>query len=308
MNSISTMPASTDAAELESYLTSTAAEPLVADLAATSDEDLTSLLRRADARELLIDTILGRFPELAVAEQVQQMTGVVGLELTLDGDLVEDRTLDFDGKSVQEIDDAQEWDVILSTSVLHFLRVVTGQQNAALLAIAGDLTMEGNAELAIDLAGVFSVTGEPGVAVDPTALDPVEVAAAVKRSTPDNLRAVMSSSVRPMVLSEIFRRFPDFVDPAKAARLRSTIVFRLTGQEEPDRYVVTFADGACDVVEGDSKTRDATIIMDGADFLLLATGNLNPMKAGIQGKIGIKGDRGAAIALSRAMDVPRSGR
>ncbi|KNX37114.1 SCP2 sterol-binding domain-containing protein [Luteipulveratus halotolerans] len=293
-------------AEVEEQLASTTPRQVVDELAACTDREVGALTADDTVRHALVSTVITHLPEIAVPEPLRALKAVIGFELTHSGQLVEDRTVVLDGGDVRENDEVGEWDAIIRTSVTHLLRIVTGQEHAGLLAIAGDLVVEGDGLLALDLAEVFSRPDLPGSPVDTRDLDPVEVAGAVRRSSDDNLRHLMAGSTRRVVLDEIFRRFPDFIDPRKGARLSSTIAFRLSGAEgEPDRYVVAFDGGRCTISEGDSPDRDVTISMDGADFLKLATGNLSTVRAGIQGRISVKGDRAAALALSRAIDVPR---
>jgi putative sterol carrier protein len=48
----------------------------------------------------------------------------------------------------------------------------------------------------------------------------------------------------------------------------------------------------------------ATIVMDGADFLKLVTGNSNPVMAFITGKLKIRGDLGFAAQLPGLFRIP----
>ena len=62
--------------------------------------------------------------------------------------------------------------------------------------------------LALRVGGMFTVPGSDAVAVDPTALDPVDVSAAIAGVTDAHLREVMAGGFRDVVLSEVFRRMP----------------------------------------------------------------------------------------------------
>jgi putative sterol carrier protein len=119
----------------------------------------------------------------------------------------------------------------------------------------------------------------------------------------------MASGFRPIVLEEVFRRFPDFVDTGKASRLRLSVGFRIGGRGdgEVDRYVVHLADGACTIETGppEGQRRDATITLDGADFLRLATGQLHPVRGVLTGALKVKGDRAKALALNAVMVPPQ---
>jgi putative sterol carrier protein len=153
------------------------------------------------------------------------------------------------------------------------------------------------------------VPGRGDVAVDPSALDPVDVATALRDVPSDHLRKVMAGPFRPVVLGEIFRRLPDFVDARKAAGAELVVAFRLTGGAEPERYVVAIDRGTATVVEGAEEVegleRHATITCAGHDFLRLATGHLSPVKGVVRGTLKVKGDKARALQLSSLIDFPR---
>src|SRR5262249_37550817 len=118
-------------------------------------------------------------------------------------------------------------DVVLTTSLLRFVRLVSGERNAGLEYLAGTLDIEGDAALAIGIGGIFRVPGTGRVAVDPTTLDPVDVATVLGDVKRGHLEKVMASGFRPIVLGEIFRRLPDFVDERKARTASLSVGFRL---------------------------------------------------------------------------------
>jgi putative sterol carrier protein len=193
--------------------------------------------------------------------------------------------------------------------MLDFVKLVTGQSNAALLYLGGQLGIEGQEMLALAVGTVFTVPGSDHAAVDPTALDPVDVATAVATTSGKHMRAVMEGGFRPIVLEEVFRRFPDFIDSGKAADLQLCVGFRIGGRTdgEVDRYTVRVSGGTC-TVETDppeGQRRDATISLDGADFLRLATGQLNPVRGVLTGAMKVKGDRAKALALNAVMVPPQ---
>ncbi len=107
----------------------------------------------------------------------------------------------------------------------------------------------------------------------------------------------------------MFRRFPDFVDARRAARMRFSVGFRIDGRPDGgvDRYCVHVADGTCRIEVGppEGQRRDATISIDGADFLRLVTGQLNPVRGFLSGAMKIRGDRGKAMALGTVMVPPK---
>ncbi len=120
----------------------------------------------------------------------------------------------------------------------------------------------------------------------------------------------MRSGFREVVLGEIFGRLPEFVNPRKAARVRLTIGFRLTGNPsgEVERYVVSVQHGTATVTAGESDVaeRDATVTCEGHDFLKLATGHLNPVFGVLRGHLKVRGDQAKALQLSSVLDIPQA--
>lgn len=300
-----------DAAEATRFFAEVGAEELVQAVAATSDADLLELIGREEIRPAAVEGILERLHEFSIPERVAALSGTVRIDLERRGTVLERHALVFgDGTMTtkRDVDETDHADVVLRTSVLRFIRLVSGERNAGLEYLAGKLDIEGDADLALGVGGIFRVPGSDSVAVDPTALDPVDVATVLKGVRTDHLSRVMGSTFRPVVLGEIFRRFPEFLDQGKAAELRLTVGFRLTGAASGDieRYVVQVDHGAASVTEGgEGIERDATITCAGHDFLRLVTGHLSPITGVLRGQLKVKGDRAKALQLSSVMDIPQ---
>jgi putative sterol carrier protein len=287
-------------------------ELLVQAVAAASDADLLELIGRDEIRSAAVAGILGRLHEFSLPERMARLQGVVRFDLHHRDRVLERHALSFDDGTMTpqfDIDDQTPADVVLTTSVLTFVRLVSGDRNAGLEYLAGRLDIDGDADLALELGGIFRVPGTDSVAVDPTALDPVDVATALKDVKGDHLAKVMRSGFRTVVLSEIFRRLPDFVDQKKAAKVQLCVGFRLTGAPSGDieRYVVEVDRGIATVTPGDqgSDHRNATVTCEGHDFLRLATGHLSPIAGVLKGQLKVKGDRAKALQLSSVIDIPQ---
>ena len=88
-----------------------------------------------------------------------------------------------------------------------------------------------------------------------------------------------------------------------------SIGFRIGGRRdgEVDRYAVHIADGACTIETSppEGQRRDATITVEGADFLRLATGQLHPVRGVLTGALKVKGDRAKVLALNAVMVPPQ---
>jgi putative sterol carrier protein len=301
-----------DSGEAASFFAEVDPELLVQAVAAASDADLLELIGRSEIRSAAVAGILGRLHEFSVPERVARLRGVIRFDLEQRGKLLERHALAFDDGTMELRPDADEKapaDVVLRTSVLVFVRLVSGERNAGLEYLAGGLDIEGDADLALGVGGIFRVPGTDSVAVDPTALDPVDVATALKGVKGDHLAKVMRSGFRNVVLGEIFRRLPDFVDPKKAAKVQLRVGFRLTGAPSGDieRYVVEVDRGIATVTDGDEGgDRDATVTCEGHDFLRLATGHLSPIAGVLRGQLKVKGDRAKALQLSSVIDIPQA--
>jgi putative sterol carrier protein len=279
----------------------------------TSDDELLELIGRDDVRPLAVEALVSRMHEYAVPERLAAVEGVVRFDLERRGVLLERQGLAFHRGTLRHLPDlsgSAPVDVVLCTSVLRFIRLVSGERNAGLEYLAGKIDIEGDAELALAVGGLFRVPGTEDVAVDPTALDPVDVATALKGAKGDHLRKVMASGFRPIVLDEIFRRLPSFVDQRKAQHLDLTIGFRLEGRADGqvDRYVVRIVDGAATVVTDaeEGSRRDATVSCEASEFLRLATGHLSAVTGVLRGQLKVRGDKAKALQLSSAIEFPRA--
>ena len=299
-----------DADEAAAFFADADPEALVAAVAATSDHDLLALIGRDEIRSAAIEGILARLHEYAVPERLALLEGTVRIDLERRGKLLERHLLRFSGGEI-ELADGEDADVVLRTSIVRFVRLVSGERNAGLEYLSGKLDIEGDSDLALALGGMFRVPGTDAVAVDPTALDPVEVATALKHVHRSHLEKVMSSGFRPVVLGEIFRRLPEYVDPDRAADVDLAIGFRLLGNPsgEVERYVVRVSGGAATVTAGDEgddrDDRDATVTCQAHDYLRLATGHLHPLTGVLKGQLKVKGDRAKALQLSSVIDIPQ---
>jgi putative sterol carrier protein len=300
--------ADTDAAR--AFLTEIGAEDLVAAIRATSDDDLLSVVGRDEIRPVAVEVILSRLHEYAVTERLVLLHGVVRFDLQRRGRLLERHGLELRGGEIlarPDIAADERVDVVLTTNVVRFLRLVSGERNAGLDYLAGTLDIRGDAALAIALGGIFRVPGTHQVAMDPAELDPVEVATVLRTVPLRRLRDVMASGFRSVVLDEIFRRLPEFLNERKARDVDLTVGFRLLGNPsgEIERYVVRVRDGVARVDAGVAgEPRDATVTCEGYDYLRVATGQLSPVIGVLKGQLKVRGDKGKALQLSSLLEIP----
>lgn len=302
--------ATLEVAEAERLFAETPAEELVAGVRALDDDALWGLVNRDEIRPVAVVGILDRLHEYAVPAMLARVEGRVGLELDRRGQVLETHVLSCSGGVLTLADAGRPVDVTLKTSVVRFIRLISGEHNAGLEFLSGHLDIEGDADLALAVGGLFKVPGSDDVAMDPTLLDPVDVATALAQVDNRHLKKVMASGFRPVVLGEIFRRLPEFVNQRKAGTTRLDIGFRLLGNPtgEVERYHVSIDAGAATVSAGEEgQRRDATISCEGHDFLRLATGHLNPVAGVLKGTLKVKGDKAKALHFSSLIDFPKAG-
>lgn len=287
-------------------------EVLVAAVREASDDAVVALVEQPDVRRSAVGLIVGRLHEYALLDAVADVRGSVRLDLHHDGTVVERHLLGLDHGVLAVTPDVaadHPADVVLSTTVLGFVRLVSGEANAGLEHLAGRLDVTGDTALALAFGGIFVVPGTDRVAVDPTRLDPVDVATVLADVPEEHLREVMSSGLRAVVLDEIFRRLPEFVDARKAARCDLTIGFRLLGAPDGtvERRTVRVLRGVAAVTDGDEgEERDATITCEGHDFLRLATGHLSAITGVLRGRLKVRGDKAKALKLADVMQIPQA--
>ena len=81
------------------------------------------------------------------------------------------------------------------------------------------------------------------------------------------------------------------------ARSSAVIHFKFTGAE-PGEWNATIRDGKCEVAQGIPRQRPTiTLTADSADFVRIATGDLDPAAAFMEGRIKLQGDAELALKL-----------
>ena len=197
--------------EATTWFAESDAEALVAAIRATPDAELRTLVAREEIRVPAVRGLLSRLQEYADEARLASTTGTVRIDLTRDDARLGHHLLRLGPDRIDvevDVPASTPADVVLATTVVGFIRLVSGQGNAALDFLAGRLDVEGDADRALAVGGLVTVPGTHAVAVDPTALDPVEVARALAGVPTEHLRHVMADGFRPVVLGEIFRRLP----------------------------------------------------------------------------------------------------
>ncbi len=294
------------AEEVDRFFAEEDPERLVALVDAATDDEVRRIATRPEVRDAVVHHVLHRLGEFAIPERLARVNGVVEFVVDVPKAPQERHALVFDGHTVAVLEgDTPEVDVTIETDILDFVRLISGGKNAALLLLGGRLQVRGDEMLALAVGGVFQVPGKPGVAVDPAEVDPDQAASVIKHAKDRQLQEVMAGGFRDVVVEQVFTRFPQFLDPHRAAGHTLHVGFTVTGRPDggADRYVVHVADGYCRVHPGD-EGRDATITLSGADLLKLVTGNLNPVTGVMRGALKVRGNVARALLLHRIMRIP----
>lgn len=96
---------------------------------------------------------------------------------------------------------------------------------------------------------------------------------------------------------ERIEAMPNTFRPERAGRANCIVQFHISGEGGGD-WAVTIKERKCTVTEGVNDAADATLRMDAHDYVDLATGKLNSMKAFLSGKVKASGD----VSLLQRMD------
>ena len=85
-----------------------------------------------------------------------------------------------------------------------------------------------------------------------------------------------------------------------------SIRWRITGRPDDgvDVYQLEVDRGQVKTVKGESGEPKLTVTMDAVEFLKLASGNLDPMKAYFKGRIELSGDIMVAAKLAQLFKMP----
>ena len=115
----------------------------------------------------------------------------------------------------------------------------------------------------------------------------------------------MRSRLRGVLLWQIVRTIRQRAQPD--ARLNAVVEFRITGRRDGggDRYQLTFVDGRCSASRRCRRTPALTLELEPVPFLHLVGGTAGPQRLLIAGKLKLHGDIGLALALPKALRLPR---
>ncbi len=136
------------------------------------------------------------------------------------------------------------------------------------------------------------------------------LARGVQSASPERLEQLMGTPARRVVLDIIFWQMPQFVDRRKARTVNASVRWAITGRSDGgvDVYDLALTDGRARVTRGGGPTEPPVrITVDGAEFLRIAAGASDPMRAYFAGRLAISGDIMVAARLVSLFRIPRGG-
>jgi putative sterol carrier protein len=100
----------------------------------------------------------------------------------------------------------------------------------------------------------------------------------------------------PSTAREFIEAMPLAFQSEKARGVKAAYQFELTG-EGGGKWVVEIAEGECRVREGTTASPDVTLTMSASDYVAIAKGELDPVKAFMGGRIKFKGNMSLLMKL-----------
>jgi putative sterol carrier protein len=133
-----------------------------------------------------------------------------------------------------------------------------------------------------------------------------ELAKLVAQADDDQIAAGMQSENREQVLSEIFRRMAEHVNPERAKGNDAVIHWKILDRADGgyDHYEVVLENGACEVSPSPGREPRVTFKVGAVDFLKLVSGNASGPTLFIFGKLRIEGDLLYASQMTSLFRIP----
>jgi SCP-2 sterol transfer family len=138
-------------------------------------------------------------------------------------------------------------------------------------------------------------------------LNATELAQLVKTNPPDELRRIMQSDRRSIVLDSVFAGMPDAFQPEKARGVDATVHWRVADRPDGDvdTYELVIANGTCEVSPRPDREPRLALTIGVVDFMRMVTGNASPVMLFMRGKMKARGDLGLATKFPSMFDPPK---
>lgn len=96
---------------------------------------------------------------------------------------------------------------------------------------------------------------------------------------------------------QIMEDIPNHFNPEKAEGVTGTVQCRFSGSQSSD-WVIRIKDQTCTVEEGVTQDADLTIRAKGEDGVRILTGDMDPMRAFMLGKVKVVGEMALGMKLA----------
>jgi putative sterol carrier protein len=137
------------------------------------------------------------------------------------------------------------------------------------------------------------------------------VARLVHEAPEGRLERLMRSPARRPILEGVFWQMPQRLDARRADGVNAAVLWRIGGRPDgrTDDFRLVIAQGAARTTRGASEDPPRTVLtmtLDGVDFLKLITGDLDPVRGYLTGKIVLGGDIMFAAKLGSMFRIPQA--
>ncbi|MEU9826064.1 SCP2 sterol-binding domain-containing protein [Micromonospora chersina] len=142
---------------------------------------------------------------------------------------------------------------------------------------------------------------------DPEVMEPRDFALLVRNTPTRELKEVMQTGQRRVILDGIFGRMPRLFRADRAGATEAVIHWRVGGGPDggDDTYELVIAGGTCRLSPEPSGRPRLTLSLGAVDFLNLVTSNANPVAMFVKGKMKAKGDIGLVMKVPTLFDIPK---
>ena len=106
----------------------------------------------------------------------------------------------------------------------------------------------------------------------------------------------------PLTVEQLMEKMPGAFIPEKAQGVDAVIQFNFTGAEAGE-WNATIKDGKVNVARGAHPSPRMTLTADSSDYLKIFMGELDGMKAFMEGKIKLAGDLNLAMKLMQMFKI-----
>jgi len=106
----------------------------------------------------------------------------------------------------------------------------------------------------------------------------------------DELNQEVATLGTDTVLARAFQGMQQAFNPDKASGQSAVIQYVVNAADGPRNWIVSVANGTCDVSQGQAPSPRVTLTIGLADFLRLLAGKLDAMAAFMGGKLKVTGD------------------